>query len=260
MVAVNQKRLDGLTSVGLQFTDGSTPQIHSHAENRAPENQDCLTHWLCLNMSRHTPTTPSKNALDTLASQQPVLAMDYSGLATDEKKTLGYKQRCPKQRAAYLKCLATAEASGKTLVYLDETGFRDEAFRRYGYAPRGQCVYGLIASQRTRTKTLIVAQLGNKLIAPKLLSGSCNAHRFNKWLDQELCPFLDTQCVVIMDNARIHKTVETQALIQASGASLLYLPPYSPDYNPVEHQFANIKRLRSYNPEMPIQEIINMFR
>ncbi len=63
-----------------------------------------------------------------------------------------------------------------------------------------------------------------------------------------------------MDNARIHKTTETQALIPAGGASLLYLPPYSPDYNPVEHQFVNIKRLRSYNPDKPIHDIINMYR
>ena len=63
-----------------------------------------------------------------------------------------------------------------------------------------------------------------------------------------------------MDNARIHKTEQTQALIQACGASVLYLPPYSPDYNPVEHKFANIKKLRSYNPDKPIDDIINMYR
>ena len=62
-----------------------------------------------------------------------------------------------------------------------------------------------------------------------------------------------------MDNARIHKTPETQALIQGCGASLLYLPPYSPDYNPVEHDFANIKRLRSYNADKPIEDIISMY-
>ena len=186
--------------------------------------------------------------------------MDCQDSATREKETLGYKERCPKKRAAYRQQLAAAEASGKTLVYLDETGFQDETFRSYGYAPRGESVLGLISSHRTRTMTLIVAQLNNKLIVPKLLSGSCNAQSFNAWLDQELCPRLDAKCVVIMDNARIHKTGETQALIQACGASLLYLPPYSPDYNPVEHQFANIKRLRSYNHDKPIEDIINMYR
>ena len=113
---------------------------------------------------------------------------------------------------------------------------------------------------KNRTTTLIVAQLNNKLIAPKLISGSCNAQRFNTWLDEALSPHLDAKSVVIMDNARIHKTAETQAVIQACGAKVLYLPPYSPDYNPVEHKFANIKRVRSYNADKPIEEIINMYR
>ena len=124
--------------------------------------------------------------------------MGYGDLAIHEKKTLGYKQRCPKQRAAYRQQLAAVEASGNTLIYLDETGFQDETFRSYGYAPRGQCVQGLITSQRTRTMTLIAARLNNKLTAPKLLSGSCNAESFNRWLDHELCPLLDANSVVIM--------------------------------------------------------------
>ena len=186
--------------------------------------------------------------------------MDSKDSATREKKTVGYKEQCPEKRAAYQEQLATAQASGKTLIYLDETGFTEQTFRSYGYAPRGQCVHGLIPSQKTRTTTLIVAQLNNKLIAPKLILGSCNAQRFNTWLDEELSPHLDANSVVIMDNARIHKTLETQALIQACGASVLYLPPYSPDYNPVEHKFANIKKLRSYNPDKPIDDIINMYR
>ena len=186
--------------------------------------------------------------------------MDSKDSAIREKKTVGYKKQCPAKRKAYRKQLATAKASGKTLIYLNETGFTDETFRSYGYAPRGQCVHGLIPSQKTRTTTLIVAQLKNKLIGPKLLSGSCNAQRFNTWLDEELSPHLDANSLVIMDNARIHKTNQTQALIQACGAKVLYLPPYSPDYNPVEHKFANIKRLRSYNVDKPIEQIINMYR
>ena len=186
--------------------------------------------------------------------------MDSNDSAIRAKKTFGYKEQCPEKRQAYLKQLATAQASGKTLIYLDETGFADETFRSYGYAPRGQCVHGLIPSQKTRTTTLIVAQLNNQLIAPKLISGSCNAQRFNTWLDEELSPHLDAKSLVIMDNARIHKTAETQALIQACGAKVLYLPPYSPDYNPVEHLFANIKKLRSYNADKPIDDIINMYR
>ena len=108
--------------------------------------------------------------------------------------------------------------------------------------------------------TLIVAQLNNKLIVPKLISGSCNAQSFNTWLDEELCPHLDAKSVVIMDNTRIHETPEPQALIQECGAKVLYLPPYSPDYNPVEHKFANRKKRRAYNMDNTLHHIINMYR
>ena len=62
-----------------------------------------------------------------------------------------------------------------------------------------------------------------------------------------------------MDNARIHKTARPRELIEACGAELLFLPPYSPDYNPIEHDFANIKRLRAYNANIPLDEVINMY-
>ena len=64
----------------------------------------------------------------------------------------------------------------------------------------------------------------------------------------------------MMDNAPIHKTIEIQALIQACGASVLYLPRYSSDYNPVERDFANPKRLRSYNLDKLLEYIIKMYR
>ncbi|RKU12653.1 hypothetical protein C6501_10705 [Candidatus Poribacteria bacterium] len=67
--------------------------------------------------------------------------------------------------------------------------------------------------------------------------------------------------MVIMDNAPIHRTKCTRELIEATtGAELLFLPPYSPDYNPIEHDFANIKRLREYNADMPLNEVINMYQ
>ena len=199
------------------------------------------------------------NAQNTSASLNRVSLTDSEDSDTPEKKTLGYKQRCPKKRHAYQQQRATAEAAGKTLVYLDETGFQQEAFRSHGYAIRGQAVHGLITSQRTRTQTLIAAQFNNQVIAPKLLSGSCNAQKFNEWLSQELCPHLNSTHVVIMDNAPIHKTDATRTLIEACGAAVLYLPPYSPDYNPVEHLFANMKRCRAYHADTPIEQIINMF-
>ena len=82
---------------------------------------------------------------------------------------------------------------------------------------------------------------------------------FNAWVFAYLCPRLSETDVVVLDNARIHRSLRTRELIEASGAEVLFLPPYSPDYNPIEHDFANIKRLREYNPDISIDEVINMY-
>jgi putative transposase len=82
---------------------------------------------------------------------------------------------------------------------------------------------------------------------------------FNQWLRQELCPTLTANHVVILDNATFHKSQKTQSLIHATGAKLLYLPPYSPDLNPIERQFGVIKRYREYHAHLSLTEIINVF-
>ena len=81
---------------------------------------------------------------------------------------------------------------------------------------------------------------------------------FNTWLAEMLCPHLTSDHVVILDNALLHKTAKTRELIEGCGASLMFLPPYSPDDNPIEHDFANIKRQREYHPEMALHDIIQM--
>ena len=88
----------------------------------------------------------------------------------------------------------------------------------------------------------------------------CDAIAFNTWLSEMLCPLLDDTHVVIMGNASFHKGFETAALIRGSGADLLFLPPYSPELNPIEKDFANIKRIRQYNAETSIDEIIKVYK
>ena len=176
-----------------------------------------------------------------------------------EKKTLGYKEQCPNQRAAYRQELSVLKESGKCVVYADESGFRDESHRRFGYAPKGQAVYGLISSQRTRTTTLVAARFQGTFTAVRLLQGGCKSADFNDWLAEELCPRLTANHVLVLDNAMLHKTLRTRELVEARGARLVFLPPYSPDYNPIEHDFANIKRKREYNPDLTLQEIIQEY-
>ena len=141
-----------------------------------------------------------------------------------EKKTLGYKERCDEKRQTYRQTLSEKHAAGKTIVYVNECGFRAESFRRHGYAPKGECVFGLISGTRTRTTTLVAARIGSTWTAPCLFDGSCNAVCFNASIETYLCPRLSVSDIVVLDNAKIHKTARTRELIEAAGAEVLFCP------------------------------------
>ena len=178
-----------------------------------------------------------------------------------KKKTLTYKEQCPAKRQAYLQALdAAVEVAGKTPVYVDESGFPSSELRRYAYAPRGLRVMDKISgSHRYDSTSLIAARIGDTFTAPVLFRGASDTLAFNAWLEHQLCPLLDEKHVVILDNASFHKGAETAELIAATGASLLFLPPYSPELNPIEKDFANIKRRYQYNPETSIDQIIKAY-
>ncbi|RKU09245.1 hypothetical protein C6501_15550 [Candidatus Poribacteria bacterium] len=199
------------------------------------------------------------NAQHISVFQRLLSGMVCANSALLEKKTIGYKERCDTKRAIYRQALAEKKAAGKTIIYADECGFRAESYRHHGYAPKGTPVLGLVSGERTRTTTLLAARIGSTFTAPCLFDGGCDSACFNAWVETYLCPQLCETSVVVLDNAKIHKTLRTRELIEASGAEILFLPPYSPDYNPIEHDFANIKRLREYKADITIDEIINMY-
>lgn len=162
-------------------------------------------------------------------------------------------------RKVFLKKWYRHYAAGKIFVYVDESGFAHSSAREYGYAAIGKKVYG-VCSGHTRPRTsLIAARIGKALAATMLFAGTCNASIFNAWLENELCKILKPNMVVIMDNAAFHKSEKTKELIQNTGAELLFLPPYSPDLNPIENSFGTIKKNRSNYPNIPLEQIINMY-
>ncbi len=89
---------------------------------------------------------------------------------------------------------------------------------------------------------------GKRLFAPLLFEGNLNALIFNHYLKEQLLKQLEPGSLLIMDNASFHKTRKTRELIEESGHELLFLPPYSPDFNPIEKHFANLKKIRTYQP------------
>ena len=229
-------------------------------KSRAPRHLDTLITPHFVNMSPIFPTARSLNVPSTSVYLHTVSSMLCQNSISREKKTQTYKEQCPVKRQEFLTALQReTEKHGKAPVYLDETGFTETDFRRYAYAPKGVRVEAKVPGHRYRTTTLIAARLAGCFTAPLLFEGSCDTLAFNTYLSEMLCPLLDETHVVIMDNASFHKGSQTAALIRESGASLLFLPPYSPELNPIEKDFANIKRIRQYNAETSIDDIIKVY-
>jgi putative transposase len=164
------------------------------------------------------------------------------------------------QRRRFLRLRERFLRRGKKPVHIDECGFAPCVTRRYGYAPKGHRVYGLVSGHRRPRTSLIAARIDKKMQAPFLFEGTCDTDVFNFWLETMLCPRLSNDHLVIMDNAAFHKSPETARLIEQTGADLLFLPPYSPDFNPIEHDFAALKKNREYNENASIDEIVKAYQ
>lgn len=129
------------------------------------------------------------------------------------------------------------------LVYLDESGIDASLQRNYARAERGKKVISDVCGKKTARTSLIAAwvQHTKSLIAPYVFDGYTDAKRFNGWIEKCLLPELRAEQVVVMDNAAFHKNKRTKELIKSVGCRLIYLPPYSPDFNPIEHIWAMLK-------------------
>ena len=169
---------------------------------------------------------------------------------------MGYLERSLDKRKAFLKLRERYRRRGKEFVYVDESGFAPSAAKTHGYAPKGQRIYGLRSGHSRPRTSLLAAKIGKSLTATMLFKGICNTNVFNAWVQQLLVPLLDKTKVVVMDNAIFHKSLKTRQLIEATGATLLFLPPYSPDLNPIEKTFASLKRYRQYHPHLSLDQLI----
>ena len=148
----------------------------------------------------------------------------------------------------------------KDLVYIDESGFEPETYRRYGWSLRGQKVHGERPGQKRPRTSLIAARRGSDFLAPVLFPGTANAALVSDWLKTMLCRELHPNSTLIFDNAAFHNKKDLEAIAQEHGHHVLFLPPYSPDLNPIERDFANIKKQRQYaTPGTSLDMIIKAY-
>jgi transposase len=128
-------------------------------------------------------------------------------------------------------------------VFIDETWASTNMARRYGRAPKGQRLRASIPHGHWKTTTFVAGLRLTGIVAPMVLDGPINGEAFRAYVEQFLVQELKPGDIVVMDNLGSHKGEAVRKAIEAAGARLLFLPPYSPDFNPIEKAFSKLKAL-----------------
>jgi len=127
------------------------------------------------------------------------------------------------------------------LVFIDETWASTNMARRYGRCARGERLRVGVPHGHWKTTTFVAGLRSQGIAAPFVIDGPINRIAFETYVDKVLVPELTPGDIVIMDNLSSHKGPRVREMIEAAGASLLFLPPYSPDFNPIENAFSKLK-------------------
>jgi transposase len=131
--------------------------------------------------------------------------------------------------------------SGRPVVYVDETGIDTCLYREYGRSERGDAVIGKISGRKFKRVGLVAGQTGKSTVVPMQYDGPMDSERFESWFDAWLLPSLPDGSVIVMDNASFHRKGRLYALAEGAGHRALFLPPYSPELNPIVHFWAWLK-------------------
>jgi transposase len=141
------------------------------------------------------------------------------------------------------------------LVFVDETWASTNMTRRYGRAPVGERLVCAVPHGHWKTTTFVAALRAGGVTAPLVIDGAVNGDLFVAYVRQVLAPALRPGDVVVMDNLASHKRAGVREAIEAAGATVRYLPPYSPDFNPIEQAFAKLKALLRKAGKRTVEEL-----
>ncbi|CAN5525899.1 hypothetical protein BH10PSE5_BH10PSE5_32930 [soil metagenome] len=143
------------------------------------------------------------------------------------------------------------------MVFLDETGATTKMARRHGRAPRGERLRASVPHGHWKTTTFIGGLRLSGMTAPMVLDGPMTGAWFLAYVEQILVPTLAPGDIVILDNLAAHKGGAARTAIEAVGATLLFLPPYSPDLNPIENAFSKLKALLRKAAARTVEQLWN---
>ena len=166
--------------------------------------------------------------------------MHLKDQATRIKKTYFHPKADEILRKEFQEKIERYQKENRIIVYLDESGFAQDMPREYGYSEKGKRCYDEKDWHAKGRVNAIGAIINNKLLTVSLFDSDV----FYAWLEKDLIPKLPKESVIAMDNATFHKRLDMQEIIQNNNHTLLYLPPYSPDLNPIENKWSEAKSIR----------------
>ena len=165
-------------------------------------------------------------------------------LGISRKKPCSHPQAEIVARTKFKEPIETYQRTPQPIVDFDESGLAHDMPRRYGYAPRGKRCVGTPNWHAKGRLKVMGAWLVSCWLTVTLFTGSINANTFSAWVAQDLLPQLPPRRIVVMDNADFHHRADIRSLFEQAGHILEYLPVYSPNFNPIEHQWAQAQAIR----------------
>jgi transposase len=151
-----------------------------------------------------------------------------------------YRERNEEKRQEHLSAIAGIPK--ESIVYVDESGINEYLYRDRCYARRGVKIVGEISGKKFKRTNIIAGYINRKTIAECVYEGNSDMEFIESWVEKFLLKNLKKGQVVIWDNASFHKSKKVEKMLENVGCRLIFLPPYSPDLNPIEHFWANFKR------------------
>jgi transposase len=137
---------------------------------------------------------------------------------------------------------AIAETPPDEIVYVDETGIDTYLNREYGWSERGEPIMGFVSGRKFKRVGIVAAQKGKTILSPLQYDGTMDSTLFEIWFTSQLLPSLPINTVIVMDNASFHRKNKLFGFAEEAGQRLIFLPPYSPELNPIENFWAWLKR------------------
>ena len=159
------------------------------------------------------------------------------------KKTVSYVENCKEKREVFHNLINSLPKD--RLYYIYECGIDTFIYREYAYAPRGKRVIGHISGKKFKRTNVVAAKCGNEVVAPMIYDGTTDSVLFEQWFEHMFLSVVPAGSYCILDNATFHRKGRLRIMAEKANCTVIFLPPYSPDLNPIENYWAWLKnRLR----------------